>query len=104
QRDPLVIRFYNSREWRSLREYVMAINHYLCVGCSIPGTKPVVANVVDHIIPTSFDWSLRLDINNCQTLCHECHNRKTAEDKIKYKENIKNIKNKINIKKEGGAG
>ncbi|MDO6448097.1 HNH endonuclease [Oceanobacillus profundus] len=42
------------------------------------------AEEVDHIIPVKVDWSLRLDINNCQPLCHDCHNKKTAEDKRKY--------------------
>lgn len=85
QRDPVLVKFYNSKEWRMLRDYIMAINHYLCVGCSVPGTKPVLANVVDHIVPILVDWSLRLDQKNCQPLCHACHNVKTAEDKRKYK-------------------
>lgn len=62
----------------------MAINHFLCVLCSVDGLKPVVADVVHHIIPVTVDWSLRLDYSNCQPLCHDCHNKQTAEDKIKY--------------------
>lgn len=85
QRDPVLVKFYNSKEWRTLSEYVMASNNYLCVGCSLPGIKPVIADVVDHIVPVAVDWSKRLEINNCQPLCHDCHNKKTAEDKIKYK-------------------
>lgn len=84
QRDPVLVKFYNSKEWRMLRDYIMAINHYLCIQCSVPGIKPVIANVVDHIIPVTVDWSLRLVPSNCQPLCHDCHNKKTAEDRIKY--------------------
>lgn len=80
QRDPMLTKFYNSKEWRALREYVMAKNHFLCIQCTL-----VPADVVDHIIPIEVDWSLRLDVNNCQPLCHACHNKKTADDKRKYK-------------------
>lgn len=85
ERDPALTRFYNSKEWRTLSKHVMATNHYLCAKCSIPGHKPVLADVVDHIIPVQADWSRGLDIGNCQPLCHACHNKKTAEDKGKYK-------------------
>ncbi|WP_336623540.1 HNH endonuclease [Oceanobacillus profundus] len=79
QRDPILKKFYNSKEWIALRDYVMMINNYLCVKCPM-----TTAEEVDHIIPVKVDWSLRLDINNCQPLCHDCHNKKTAEDKRKY--------------------
>ncbi|MFA1819015.1 HNH endonuclease [Virgibacillus oceani] len=78
-RDPAVIRFYNSKEWRALSEYVRAKNHYLCIQCDL---SP--ADLTDHIIPIEVDWSKRLDVNNCQPLCHDCHNKKTAEDKKKF--------------------
>lgn len=81
QRDPVLVKFYNSKEWKALSQYVMATNHYLCIQC-----ETVPADVVDHIIPVKINWSLRLDPNNCQPLCHKCHNKKTAEDKKKYKE------------------
>ncbi|WP_212967129.1 HNH endonuclease [Lederbergia ruris] len=42
------------------------------------------ADVVDHIIPIIVDWSRRLDDTNCQSLCHGCHNVKSAEDRKKY--------------------
>lgn len=81
QRDPLLEKFYNSKEWRALSEFVRASNHYLCIQCELR-----TADVTDHIIPVQVDWSKRLDIGNCQPLCHGCHNKKTAEDKLKYKE------------------
>lgn len=84
-RDPVLIKFYNSKEWRALRDYIMAVNYFLCIGCSVPGTKPVMADVVDHVVPVLVDWSLRLDPSNCQPLCHACHNTKTEKDKKQYK-------------------
>lgn len=80
QRDPILVKFYNSKEWKALRQYIMAKNHYLCIQCDL-----VPADVVDHIVPIQVDWSLRLEPSNCQPLCHGCHNKKTAEDRIKYK-------------------
>lgn len=79
ERDPVLTKFYNSKDWRTLSQFLMAKYHYLCIQCDL-----VPADVVDHIIPVQVDWSLRLDINNCQPLCHACHNKKTAEDRKKY--------------------
>lgn len=84
QRDPILVKFYNSKEWKTLSYYTLASNHFLCIGCSTD-ERPVLADVADHIIPVQVDWSLRLDPKNTQPLCHDCHNKKTAEDKRKYK-------------------
>lgn len=84
QRDPILVKFYNSKEWRKLSQFILGINNYLCVGCSTPD-NPRLADVADHIVPVLVDWSLRLNPDNCQPLCHNCHNVKTAEDKKKYK-------------------
>lgn len=78
-RDPVLVKFYNSKEWRALRDYVMMTHNYLCVQCPL-----TPAEEVDHIIPIRVDWSLRLTISNCQPLCHACHRKKTAEDVKKY--------------------
>jgi|SRR5699024_4198195 len=83
QRDPVLKQFYNSKEWKALSHYTLASNHYLCVGCSTDD-QLIPANVADHIVPVTVDWSLRLDPNNTQPLCHDCHNKKTAEDVKKY--------------------
>lgn len=80
QRDPLLVKFYNSKEWRTLSKYTLMINHYLCKQCEL-----TLADVADHIIPVEVDWDKRLDISNIQPLCHKCHNIKTAIDKKKYK-------------------
>lgn len=84
QRDPIISKFYNSKAWRTLSYYTLSSNHFLCIGCSTDNS-PVLADVADHIIPVTIDWSLRLDPNNMQPLCHDCHNKKTAEDVKKYR-------------------
>ncbi|MCC2248845.1 HNH endonuclease [Virgibacillus sp. AGTR] len=71
-------RFYDTKEWKSLRYQAMLRDGFICVCC---GRE---AKIGDHIIPTKVSWDLRLDINNVQSLCFECHNKKTLEDKRKY--------------------
>lgn len=71
-------RFYSNKEWRSLRYQSLLRDEFICVKC---GRE---AQMVDHIIPTKVDWSKRLDMDNTQSMCNECHNSKTLKDKIEY--------------------
>jgi 5-methylcytosine-specific restriction enzyme A len=75
--------FYHSREWERLRQAALARDHYLCQHC-LQHNRITRATIVDHIVPISVDWSKRLLLDNTQSLCHPCHNRKTAEDKRRY--------------------
>jgi 5-methylcytosine-specific restriction enzyme A len=75
--------FYHSREWERLRQAALARDHYLCQHC-LRDNRITRAVIVDHIVPISVDWSKRLSLDNTQSLCHPCHNRKTAEDKRRY--------------------
>ena len=65
--------------WPSLRNKVLARDHYSCVKCGNKETieKPLIA---DHIIAIALggdEW----DINNIQTLCsNPCNKIKTAND------------------------
>lgn len=71
-------RFYDTKEWKSLRYQAFLRDGFCCVRC---GRE---AEVGDHIIPTKVRWDLRLDIKNVQSLCSHCHNQKTAEDEKEY--------------------
>ena len=75
--------FYHSREWEQIRLAVLARDNYLCQHC-LRDKKITRATVIDHVIPLLVDWSKRLDMDNLQSLCQACHNRKTAEDKRRY--------------------
>ncbi|UXR29845.1 HNH endonuclease [Staphylococcus simulans] len=57
-----------------MRKIVLMENDYICKSC---GRQ---AQMVDHIIPTKVDWSKRLEKENLQPLCYECHNRKTKRE------------------------
>lgn len=76
-------RFYDSKEWKSLRYQVLLESGFLCKICLDNGVYSE-AEIGDHIIPTKVRWDLRLDRDNVQGVCKECHNKKTLEDKKKY--------------------
>lgn len=50
----------------------------LCVTCLADG-KVKAAYCVDHIVPHKGDELKFRDINNWQSLCERCHNKKTAK-------------------------
>ena len=61
--------FYQSQQWKRLREVKLSLAGYLCEHC-----KKAIAVEVHHIIPISDDWNRKLDMNNLQCLCISCHN------------------------------
>ncbi len=67
-------KFYNSRQWRELREMFIKQNP-LCEWCKEEGSV-VAADVVDHIKEIR-DGGERLDENNLMSMCHAHHNQKT---------------------------
>jgi len=79
-------RFYDSTAWRKLRRLQLS-DQPLCVMCKLAG-KVVVATEVDHIVPMS-KGGAALDQANLQSLCHNCHSRKTIRDQGKTDKPIK---------------
>ena len=81
KRDPKYGRFYNSSDWKILSRKRLQDDGYRCVKCK------AIASEVDHIKPiqTIEGWELRLDYNNLQSLCLECHNKKHDRFKRKCK-------------------
>ena len=71
-RDPKYTKFYNSIEWKTLSRKILTDSGYRCRVC------PRIATEVDHIIPiqTPDGWERRLDYDNLQALCIDCHNEK----------------------------
>ena len=67
--------FYNSKAWRDVRELRIGMDRGICRMCGKPG------NEVDHIIELTpeniYDEMIALNLDNLQTLCHQCHTRKT---------------------------
>ena len=65
--------FYNSSEWKILRNQKFYNADGLCEICK---KKKIIkqGKEVHHIIPIEKDWSKRLDYDNLILLCNDCHN------------------------------
>ncbi len=76
--------FYNSDAWKQKRERALRRDKYQCVECKRYGRRnadglPVTADLVHHVVPVEVDWSKKLELNNLQSLCRACHNKKHPE-------------------------
>ena len=65
-------KFYNSKEWRTKREEIMARSNGLCVICWLCG-KVRSASSVHHIVKLRDNFDLRLTDNNLIAVCRDCH-------------------------------
>lgn len=65
-------------KWRKVREQALRRDKYLCVPCFNKGFL-TEATEVDHIVNKAQggDW---YDLNNLQSICHDCHKIKTLEE------------------------
>lgn len=70
--------FYKSSEWRSVRQFVLERDHYLCQECRRNGIVKQ-GNTVHHKVHLRDDWSKRLDVDNLETICPQCHNKEHFE-------------------------
>lgn len=76
-------KFYRSKSWINL-SYLYRLKNPCCEKCLELGLIRK-ADVVDHIIEIRDDYEKRLDETNLMSLCHSCHNKKTAKEKKKRK-------------------
>ena len=65
--------FYNSPEWRDLRNDKFAMAEGLCELCRKKGIVRACREI-HHIVPIEIDYSKRLDYANLIALCPDCHN------------------------------
>lgn len=66
--------FYNSAEWKKLRNQKFFDADGLCELCK---EKGIIREGIDvhHLVEISKDWSKRLDYDNLVLLCKDCHNK-----------------------------
>lgn len=67
-------------QWAALRKRVLARDHHQCVLCRRRGTE------VDHVVPVAECARKGInpdDLSNLQTLCTECHAKKTRADRLR---------------------
>ena len=65
--------FYNSSEWKALRNYKFGMAEGLCELCRKKGIVKA-GREVHHRVSIQDDWSKRLDFDNLILLCSDCHN------------------------------
>lgn len=73
-RDPQEVQFRNSKQWRMMRDHILARDEYQCQECKKHG-RITIASEVHHIKPVWQAWDMRLDEDNLVSLCHSCHER-----------------------------
>ena len=90
--------FYNSKRWRSLRNYYIQKNP-CCEQCQRDGTIKG-GQCVDHVKPIIMGGS-PVDVKNLQTLCNSCHAIKSGRESSEKRNSVKVYvrKNKKNKKK-----
>lgn len=71
--------FFNSTRWKSLRNLALRRDDGICQECKRNG-RMATGNQIDHIKPRSKFPELAYEIENLQTLCARCHNRKRREE------------------------
>ena len=64
--------FYQSTEWRELREFVLRRDHYLC-RLKLSDQCMRIANTVHHIKALEDYPELALDADNLVSCCYWCH-------------------------------
>ncbi len=73
KRDEGSKRFYNSKAWRKLAA-IQIKREPLCAECLKAG-RITPAQIADHIYPIR-EGGQKYDIDNLQSLCRACHNKK----------------------------
>lgn len=90
------MKFYKSKEWRTIREQAIRIDNYECRHCRRKG-KVTTRNTtnergkktkmdVNHIKSLKTHPHLALEIDNLEYLCVDCHNIADGKDKYIKKE------------------
>lgn len=77
--------FYNSSEWRTVRERVLARDAGIDIYLYITEGRVFPADTVHHIVELSEDYSMRLDMNNLISISEATHSMvsKVYKDAIK---------------------
>ncbi|GAB0481680.1 hypothetical protein KML24007_04260 [Alistipes indistinctus] len=70
-------KFYQSTAWRDLRALKLEQSP-LCEECQRKGIT-TLAQMVDHVVPIN-QGGAKLDMENLQSLCNPCHNRKSGQE------------------------
>ena len=91
-------KFYQSKQWKSIRDVVRRRDNFLCQYCKAHN-RVRTGKIVDHIVPVEFDLNGKTIMDNLAFCCSKCHTRKTKWEQIYYGTGYGNkTKNVIPIK------
>lgn len=71
--------WYGLPIWTDDLRYAQLLREPFCRECARLGRR-VRATDVDHVKDHKGDWALFVDQSNLESLCHNCHSRKTMRD------------------------
>ena len=72
--------FYNSKEWRKCRDYILKRDNYLCTKCGNPAEE---VHHKERLSPNNImDPNITLNENNLISLCKDCHFAEHKEEKV----------------------
>lgn len=72
-------RFYNSKEWRALRQRLLAERNFLCAHCGenyLQDSAQLIGHHVKELTPTNIlDANISLNPSNIEIICRRCHDK-----------------------------
>lgn len=84
--DPEIAKKYKSKRWQKLRQQKLIMNP-LCERCQAKGiyNSAYIIHHKEYITDLNYqDDNIFYNINNLESLCHECHNKEHFKDKEEY--------------------
>lgn len=70
-------------DWGRVAAVRRQLDHALCQPC-LSRQRLQPARTVDHIVPLHVRPDWRLELENTQVICNDCHRRKTLADSQRY--------------------
>lgn len=92
--------FYNSAEWKALRQVVLERDHYECQWCKDQGRVTSRFNSIleiDHIQELETHPELATELENLRTLCKDCHNKRHKRMNYRVSKRKKRWDDEFNI-------
>ena len=68
------------RRWERFRLEILERDGYTCQACGLDMRWLHELCEVDHKVPVYKAPRLQYDPNNCQTLCRDCHHKKSLQE------------------------
>lgn len=72
---PFARSFYASKAWRAARQQALRRDSYTCCMCGGHATE--VHHIIELTPENIADPRIALNVDNLQSLCHDCHTRET---------------------------